>query len=132
LIEYGCEKPPFSELFCTRCIALRDSGLNKDKQVKEKRTLYSLCHTYAHFAMQQDRMSIDTLAKQMGTSVGMIEKHYSHLDAVKAMHQLCGDESRQLIEAVREVDLRYVYDETKQCCNACSAVNASNPLSVAF
>jgi len=43
----------------------------------------------------------------------MIEKHYSHLDAVKAVHQLRGDESRQLIEAVGEVDQRYVYDATK-------------------
>jgi hypothetical protein len=48
----------------------------------------------------------------MGTSVGMIEKHYSHLDAVKAVHQLRGEESRQLIEATSEVDELYKYDET--------------------
>jgi len=34
----------------------------------------------------------------MGTSTTMIEKHYSHLDAVKAINQLRGEESRQLIE----------------------------------
>ena len=40
-----------------------------------------------------------TLAKQMGTSIAMIEQHYSHLDAVNAVHQLRGEESRQLMEA---------------------------------
>jgi hypothetical protein len=44
----------------------------------------------------------------MGTSVGMIEKHYSHLDAVKAVHQLRGEESRSLIET-GVVDARYDY-----------------------
>ena len=64
---------------------MRDSGLDKDKEVKEKRTLYSLRHTYAHFALLQDSMGIETLAKQMGTSVGMIEKHYGHITpALKA------------------------------------------------
>ncbi|MBI3285515.1 MAG: site-specific integrase [Burkholderiales bacterium] len=64
---------------------MRDSGLDKDKGVKEKRTLYSLRHTYAHFALLQDSMPIETLAKQMGTSVGMIEKHYGHITpAMKA------------------------------------------------
>jgi len=44
-----------------------------------------LRHTYAHFALLQDSMPIATLAKQMGTSVGMIEKYYGHLTpALKA------------------------------------------------
>ena len=38
----------------------------------------------------------------------MIEKHYSHLDAVKAVHQLRGEESRSLIET-GVVDARYDY-----------------------
>ena len=40
-----------------------------------------------------------TLAKQMGTSVLMIEKHYSHLKVVQAIDQLRREESRQLIAA---------------------------------
>ncbi len=64
---------------------MRDSGLDKDKPVKEKRTLYSLRHTYAHFSLLQDSMGIGTLAKQMGTSVKMIEQHYGHITpALKA------------------------------------------------
>ena len=36
-------------------------------------------HTYATFALLNDGMDIHTLAIQMGTSIGMIERHYSHL-----------------------------------------------------
>ena len=43
------------------------------------RTLYSLRHTYATFALINDGMDIHALAIQMGTSIGMIERHYSHL-----------------------------------------------------
>ena len=64
---------------------MRDSGLDKDRVVKEKRTLYSLRHTYAHFALLTDKMDVYTLARQMGTSVKMIEQHYGHLNpAMKA------------------------------------------------
>jgi hypothetical protein len=35
--------------------------------------------TYATFALVNDGMDIHALAKQMGTSIGMIERHYSHL-----------------------------------------------------
>lgn len=35
----------------------------------------------------------------MGTSVLMIEKHYSHLKAIQAIEQLRGEETRRLIEA---------------------------------
>jgi hypothetical protein len=51
----------------------------------------------------------------MGTSTTMIEKHYSHLDAVKAVHQLRGDESRQLIDMELDDDdkKRYSYKEVE-------------------
>ena len=49
----------------------------------------------------------------MGTSVGMIEQHYSHLDAVKAVNQLRGEQSRQLIEANGAIDKRYEWNENK-------------------
>lgn len=44
----------------------------------QNRTLYSLRHTYATRALAKG-VDIHTLAKQMGTSVGMIERHYSKL-----------------------------------------------------
>lgn len=56
---------------------MRDSGLLKDSSGKN-RTLYSLRHTYATFALR-DGISIHTIARQMGTSVLMLERHYSKL-----------------------------------------------------
>lgn len=53
--------------------------LLKDKLGEQNRTLYSLRHMYATMALLKDGISIYDLAKQMGTSVLMIERHYSHL-----------------------------------------------------
>ena len=77
---------------------LTQLNLLKTKDGK-KRQFYSLRHTYATLMLIHDAVSIHTLAKQMGTSVGMIEKHYSHLDVVKAAHQLQGAESRQILNS---------------------------------
>ena len=68
-----------------------------DKSTGKKRVMYSLRHTYATFALTYDQVPIHTLAKQMGTSVVMIEKHYSHLDALKAIEQLSGIKTRGLL-----------------------------------
>jgi integrase len=65
---------------------LRDSGLLKDAAGKT-RTLYSLRHTYATFALA-DGVPIHTLARQMGTSVGMIERHYSKLTPMLSAERL--------------------------------------------
>ena len=56
-----------------------DTGLLTCPRTGLDRTLYSFRHTYATFALLNDGMDIHTLAIQMGTSIGMIEKHYSHL-----------------------------------------------------
>ena len=65
---------------------LRYAGLLHDK-TGQKRSLYSLRHTYA----TQELLSgtdIHTLAKQMGTSVRMLELHYSKLTATMAAERL--------------------------------------------
>jgi integrase len=77
---------------------LASSGLLMDAITGQNRVFYSLRHTYATLSLTHDRVPIHTLAKQMGTSVLMIERHYSHLDVVQAMDQLRGEESRALIE----------------------------------
>jgi integrase len=38
-----------------------------------------LRHTYATFQLVNNNVDMHTLAKQMGTSIQMLEKHYSHL-----------------------------------------------------
>jgi hypothetical protein len=66
-----------------------------------------LRHTYATFALTHDQVPIHTLAKQMGTSVLMIERHYSHLNVIQAIKQLRGAETRQLIDAGGVIDEMY-------------------------
>jgi integrase len=56
-------------------------------QAGTDRTLYSLRHTYATQELLAGT-DIHTLARQMGTSVTMLEKHYSKLTATMAAEQL--------------------------------------------
>ena len=51
------------------------------------RTLYSLRHTYATLALAKG-VDIHTLARQMGTSVKMIENHYSKLTPMMSAEEL--------------------------------------------
>jgi integrase len=82
----GKKKPTsFQWLFTS---FLDEHDLLTDPKTGRDRVFYSLRHTYATLALTYDDVSIHTLAKQMGTSVVMIEKHYSHLDTVKAIEQL--------------------------------------------
>jgi integrase len=66
---------------------LKDTGLllTGNGQV---RTLYSLRHTYATLELLENGTDIHTLARQMGNSVLMIERHYSKLTATMAAEQL--------------------------------------------
>lgn len=87
LLKSGCEDYVFrlpngnrtTELYKVFHQFLVDIDLLKDKH-GESRTLYSLRHTYATSRLVVDKVPIHQLAKQMGTSVAMIEKHYSHLE----------------------------------------------------
>jgi integrase len=84
---------------------LTEHHLLIDPITGQRRVFYSLRHTYATLALTYDRVPIHTLAKQMGTSVLMIEKHYSHLKVVQAVDQLRREESRQLIAAGGLMDI---------------------------
>ena len=98
LIRRGLDK----EIFClpngktttalgqTFEILLKDAGLLVDRRTEQNRTLYSLRHYYATRALVKARMDIHTLAEQMGTSVAMIEKHYSHLTPRMRAYALAG------------------------------------------
>lgn len=69
-------------------VLLRDAGMLDDRH-GSRRTLYSLRHTYATFRLMKG-VSIHILAKNMGTSVGMIEQHYSHLIPSMSAAELTG------------------------------------------
>lgn len=65
---------------------LTQANLLKDAS-GQNRTLYSLRHTYATQELLAGT-DIHTLAKQMGTSVLMLERFYSKLTATAAAHEL--------------------------------------------
>ena len=60
-----------------RCLNHPDLNLLRDSAGRV-RTLYSLRHTYATTAILAG-IDLHTMALQMGTSVAMLERHYSHL-----------------------------------------------------
>lgn len=63
---------------------------------EQKRTLYSLRHFYATTELlRKNPISIHLLAVQMGTSVKMIELHYSHLKSLNKADQLSGWEQEE-------------------------------------
>jgi integrase len=66
---------------------MRDSGLLGDAD-GQNRTLYSLRHTYATLELLRANTDIHTLAKQMGNSAAVIERHYSKLTATMAADRL--------------------------------------------
>lgn len=66
---------------------MKDSRLLTNAE-GQNRTLYSLRHTYATLELLENHTDIHTLAKQMGNSAQMIEKHYSKLTATMAAERL--------------------------------------------
>jgi integrase len=71
---------------------MRDSRLGKDAAGRQ-RTMYSLRHTYATLALAEG-IDIHTLARQMGTSILMIERHYSKMTPMMSAEQLAGHAAR--------------------------------------
>lgn len=64
-------------------------GLLKDRRGR-RRSLYSLRHTYATTSILAG-VDLHTLARQMGTSIAMLERHYSHLTPTMRARQLAND-----------------------------------------
>jgi integrase len=60
---------------------LRESGLRLSSS-GSRRSTYCFRHTYATFRLSEG-VDVYFLAKQMGTSVKMIEEHYGHINPVK-------------------------------------------------
>lgn len=65
---------------------LNDAGLRVNKNGK-KRTAYSLRHTYATFLRTYRDFSFDDLSENMGNSVLMIQRHYSHSNPADRAHK---------------------------------------------
>jgi len=66
---------------------LAAAGLSQDLTTGQQRTLYSLWNTYATIKLMSGT-HIHTLARQMGTSVSRLERHYSKLTATMVADRL--------------------------------------------
>ncbi|PKG93143.1 site-specific integrase [Paraglaciecola sp. MB-3u-78] len=92
------------------------SRLLKECDMKESpsgtRTLYSLRHTYITWELMAQSVSIDVLARQCGTSIQMIEQHYSHVVPKMFSNQLSGMDMP--VEAKEIKDRFDVPDKTKE------------------
>ncbi len=84
LLPDGTEPADLNKSF-KQC--LTEANLLYDRH-GDKRTLYSLRHMYATFRLQYGRVSVFTLALNMGTSVDMIKRHYSHLTPAMAAEEI--------------------------------------------
>jgi integrase len=65
---------------------IKSAGVEKDSQ-GDRRTIYSLRHTYATFRLQEGVHQY-ILAKNMGTSTAMLERHYGHTSNVASAAEL--------------------------------------------
>ena len=93
---------------------LNEHNLLYDPKTEQNRVFYSFRHTYATLALTHDKVPIHTLAKQMGTSVLMIERHYSHLKVIEATEQLRGQETRRRIASTSTVEEIYQSAQAKK------------------
>lgn len=66
---------------------LKRAGLQKDRY-GANRTLYCCRHTYATFRLLYGGTDVYLLARNMGTSVAMIEQHYGHVTTTLAAERL--------------------------------------------
>jgi integrase len=64
--------------------------ISLDKSPHGKRTLYSLRHSFITWELIAQKVTIDVLARQCGTSIEMIERHYSHVIPQMFSQQLSG------------------------------------------
>jgi len=89
------------ELGRTFSAALDELGLKESPY--GIRTLYSLRHSYITWELMAQRVSMEVLAKQCGTSISMIEQHYSHVIPKMFGNQLSGVE----MDEVKQVKDRF-------------------------
>lgn len=76
-------------------------GIQRGVERCRRRTLYSLRHYYATMALTRiNPVPTNVLAMQMGTSVAMVQKHYSHLRLVDVVEELAGKRWAELAEPI--------------------------------
>jgi len=69
-------------------LLLKDAGIRVDPITGKNRSLYSLRHSYATMSLKDGHLDMHTPARQMGTSIGMLEQHYCTMTATMAADRL--------------------------------------------
>ena len=104
----------------------RKDGLLKDANGRT-RTLYSLRHTYATTALLHGLTELE-VARNMGTSVAYIEKHYSHVKNTQRAAQLSSialpgpdwvamkGAMRKMVEEDRRLQMAQLEDDINHFC----------------
>jgi hypothetical protein len=82
-----------------------------------RRSFYSLRHTYATFQIIYNRLDLHTLAKNMGTSIAMVERHYSHLEVLHRAEALAGKAEQpaqgRRVRETRIIELGENFEESR-------------------
>jgi integrase len=105
--ELGKSVPPQEHIFCkTDGSPIQSFRKSYDRLLKNlnlqfdnrgnKRTIYSLRHTYATFRLE-DEVNPHLLARQMGTSVKMLEEHYGQTRGKLVAQQITKTSSQRTI-----------------------------------
>ena len=81
---------------------LKSAKVEKDSH-GNRRTIYSLRHTYATFRLQEGVHQY-ILARNMGTSTAMLEKHYGHTSNVVNAAELTKRTGGSKTRAIRALD----------------------------
>ncbi len=85
-LEDGTQPDSFNKPFK---LILEEAGMLACPTTGKERSLYSLRHYYATQRLLEN-VPINELAEQMGTSIPMITKHYSHLTSLMKAAQFAG------------------------------------------
>lgn len=83
-------------------------GAELDSSPHGKRTLYSLRHSFITWELVAQKVTIDVLARQCGTSIEMIERHYSHVIPRMFSQQLSG----VVLPDKKEIEKKWEHDSS--------------------
>ena len=73
---------------------LEEHNLLNDPKTNRKRVFYSLRSTYTTIAMNMDAIPIRDMSKQLGNSVGIIQKHYDRATGESIVHNVNAERAR--------------------------------------
>lgn len=73
---------------------LEEHSLLYDPQTNRKRVFYSLRSTYTTIAMNMDAIPIRDMSKQLGNSVGIIQKHYDRATGAAIVQNVNAERAR--------------------------------------